>query len=235
MTANYKTKSGSSSGSGESGGGNNTGGSSEEGGKKEPSGGSTSKNGTTVIITKNGISNSKYISVVINGATDDFVVKIQESSDATEKAMKALMTKYSDLSYISYFPMNLALYDATGNTQITDTTGLSMTVTVPIPDSMIPYGTNNKVAYVGNERLEEIPVKYTNIGGVACMTFTTDKFNPPSYCIYVDTENLSQGTIIDETPKTGDGIHPKWFLSIGLLFLSLVCFLKKDRKKMIPA
>ena len=29
---------------------------------------------------------------------------------------------------------------------------------------------------------------------------------------------------------TGDGIHPKWFLSIGLACLSFVMFMMKDNK-----
>ncbi|MBP5222476.1 MAG: hypothetical protein J6Z35_04855, partial [Lachnospiraceae bacterium] len=40
----------------------------------------------------------------------------------------------------------------------------------------------------------------------------------------------TSGGIRDVTPKTGDGIHPKWFLSIGLACVSVFLFLKKDRK-----
>ena len=33
----------------------------------------------------------------------------------------------------------------------------------------------------------------------------------------------------DTTPKTGDGIHPKWFLSIALACISLILFMKRDK------
>ena len=46
----------------------------------------------------------------------------------------------------------------------------------------------------------------------------------------MDVTNLSDGTISDSTPKTGAGIHPKWFLSIGLACLSFVMFMVKDNK-----
>lgn len=59
------------------------------------------------------------------------------------------------------------------------------------------------------------------------MTFTAEHFSP--YVIYVDTGNLTAG-VADNTPKTGDGIHPKWFLSMGLASISAVLFLKKDRR-----
>jgi LPXTG-motif cell wall-anchored protein len=57
------------------------------------------------------------------------------------------------------------------------------------------------------------------------ITFTTYHFSP--YGIYVDLNNLSFG-VADSTPKTGDGIHPKWFLVIGLVALSLIMFIRKD-------
>ena len=61
------------------------------------------------------------------------------------------------------------------------------------------------------------------------MTFSAEHFSP--YVIYVDTSKLGQGTVSDDTPKTGDPIHPKWFLSIGLACLSFVMFMKKDARK----
>ena len=68
---------------------------------------------------------------------------------------------------------------------------------------------------------------------VTCITFTAEHFSP--YVIYVDTNNLTAGTIADSTPKTGDAIHPKWFLSLGLACLSIVFFMKKDKKTLRKA
>ena len=46
--------------------------------------------------------------------------------------------------------------------------------------------------------------------------------------IYVDTSNLSATGSPDATPVTGDPIHPKWFLVIGLAAIAIVLFLKRD-------
>ena len=81
-----------------------------------------------------------------------------------------------------------------------------------------------------SDRLDKLSPKFTTINGVSCVTFTADHFSP--YVIYVDTGNVSSsGTVSDSTPKTGDGIHPKWFLSIGLASLSFVMFMQKDNNK----
>lgn len=222
MTANYKT----GTGTGGTGTGNNSGGNSGTTTTVTPAPGS--KSGTTVVINKNGLSNTGVVSVTVNGSSDNFVVKITEDAAATEAVLNALMNEYTDLTDIKYFPMDISLYDSTGEKKITDTTGLSVDITLPIPDSMIAYAGNNKVAAVVNNRLEKLSPKFTTISGVPCITFTATHFSP--YVIYVDTSDLSAGVIQDSTPKTGDGIHPKWFLSIGLACISIVLFMKKDKK-----
>ena len=161
------------------------------------------------------------------------MIKISENSAATESALKALMGKYGNLDKIVYFPMDITLYDSTGTKQITDTTGLSINITLPIPDSMITYAGNNRVAAVVNDKLEELPATFKTISGVPCISFTATHFSP--YVIYADTANLNANVTIDSTPKTGDGVHPKWFLSMGLMCTSVVLFLKKDKKPQMTA
>ena len=185
-------------------------------------------NKTTVVIDKNGLSNTAVVSATVKGSSDNFTIKIKETADASNAVVKALQNEYGDISTLKYFPMDISLYDATGTKLITDTTGLSISITLPLPDSLIPYAGNNKVAGVVNNRLDKLSPKFTTIDGVACVTFTAEHFSP--YVIYVDTNNLSASIKADNTPKTGDGIHPKWFLSIGLACISAVLFLKRDKK-----
>ncbi len=235
VTANYTAKSGSnsSSTSTSTGSGNST----NSNSNRRPNStttGSVSGGRTTVVIDKNGLSNTGVVSATVNGSSDNFVIKITESAAASEEVVKALMAEYgSDISAIKYFPMDISLYDSTGNTKITDTTGLSISITLPLPDSLITYAGNNKVAGVVNSKLDKLSPKFSTISGVSCVTFTAEHFSP--YVIYVDTNNLTAGTIADSTPKTGDGIHPKWFLSMGLACLSIVFFMKKDKKTLKAA
>ena len=93
------------------------------------------------------------------------------------------------------------------------------------------YAGNNKVATISNGSLEKLDAKFTTIGGTPCISFKATHFSP--YAIYVDTNNLTAGTIQDYTPPTGDGIHPKWFLVIALTCFSAVLFLKRDRRPVL--
>ena len=80
---------------------------------------------------------------------------------------------------------------------------------------------------VVSDQIEDLSERFTTISGIPCVSFTATHFSP--YTIYVNTQNLSEG-LLDVTPKTGDPIHPKWFLSLGLACLSVILFMKRDRK-----
>ncbi|MGN0377237.1 MAG: InlB B-repeat-containing protein, partial [Suilimivivens sp.] len=217
ITATYKTGSSSSANTGGSGDGtSNTGGTSS----------GVTNTGTTVEVTKPGISNTGLAGATVTGATDNFVVKVTEDQSATDAAIAALQARYGDLSRIKYLPMDISLYDSTGRTKIADTTGISVNITLPIPDDLVQYAGNNKIAAITNGALEDLNARFTTVDGVPCINFTATHFSP--YVVYVDTANLTAGAI-DATPKTGDPIHPKWFLAIGMACISLILFFKKDK------
>ncbi|MDD6811655.1 MAG: leucine-rich repeat protein [Lachnospiraceae bacterium] len=192
----------------------------------------TQNGNTRVDITKPGISNKDLATANVNGSSDNFVIKISENTDVTAAVAAALTNKYGSLENILYYAMDISLYDSTGTTKLTDTTGLSVDITIPIPDALVSYGGNNMAGAVinynpvENAQLEDLSEKFTTINGVPCVTFMATHFSP--YTVYVDTGNLTEG-MLDVTPKTGDPIHPKWFLSLGLACLSIILFMKKDK------
>ncbi len=193
----------------------------------------TGSGNTSVDIQKPGISNRDLATAHTNGSTDNFIVKISETDEATRAVAAALTNKYGTLDNILYYAMDISLYDSTGTTKITDTTGLSVDITIPIPDSLVAYGGNNMAgAVINGDQLESLNESFTTINGVPCIRFRATHFSP--YTIYVDTGNLVEG-MLDVTPKTGDPIHPKWFLSLGLACLSVILFLKRDKKVTVKA
>lgn len=201
------------------------------GGTGGSTGNSTSDDGNTrVDIQKPGISNRDLATANVNGSTDNFVIKISETDEATRAVSAALTNKYGTLDNILYYAMDITLWDATGSYQITgdQLNGISVDITIPIPDSLVAYGGNNMAgAVINGDQLESLNENFTTINGVPCIRFHATHFSP--YTIYVDTGNLVEG-MLDTTPKTGDPIHPKWFLSLGLACLSIILFMKRDRR-----
>lgn len=221
------TTSGNGTGSGSNGSGNGTATTSTNGNGNGTAGTSTN-NGTSVSITPGiGVSNTGAASATVEGSTDNFVVRITTTPEATAAVERALTNEFGTLDNIRYFPMDITLWDSTGTTQITDTAGLAVNITMPIPDDLIPYAGNNRAGAVGSgDVLEKLGTSFKTIDGIPCINFTATHFSP--YTIYVDTQNLTSA--IDASPKTGDPIHPKWFLALGLACLSVVLFMKKDKK-----
>ncbi len=218
VTATYKTALSTGTGTGSSGGGASG---------TATGTGSNSSSGTRVEVSKPGIPNTGLAAATVNGSLDNFVVKITEDPAATAAVIEALQNQYGDISSIRYLPMDISLYDSTGTTRITDTAGLSVNITLPLPTELIAYAGNNRVASAEDGTLENLGTRFTTIDGIPCVNFTATHFSP--YTVYVDTLNLS-ASVIDDTPQTGDLFHPKWFLVMGLASISLLLFLKKDKK-----
>ena len=229
VTATYKNKTAASS---NNPGNRNSTGTTNRNGTNSGTSSRNGNNGTTIDITKPGVSNTDKAYASVSGSTDSFIVRVTESADAANRVATALAAKYPDMSPIKYFAMDISLYDSTGTNKITDTTGLSVNITMPIPDALAQYAGNNMVGAVNDSNtLEDLACKFTSIDGIPCVSFTATHFSP--YTIYVDTANLTSGTI-DYTPKTGDAIHPKWFVALALAATSLFLFFKRDKKIVIP-
>jgi hypothetical protein len=162
------------------------------------------------------------------------VVKISETQEANDAATAALSKEFGSLENIKYLPIDISLYDSTGTNKISPVpAGVTVSVTLPIPDDLAIYGGNNKIGSTAGGSLEKIAPKFTVINSVPCMTFTANHFSP--YVVYVDTANLTEAGTLDQTPKTADPIHPKWFLVTGLIAAALFMFLKRDGEETVAA
>lgn len=187
-----------------------------------------SKGNANVTSTVNGIPNNGKMSATVNGSSDNYIVKITDTEEAKNMAQVALLGAFGNLEGIRYVPFDISLYDSTGQQKISPVPdGVSVSITMPIPDDLQIYGGNAKIGSTVNGVLETIQPRFTVIDGVPCMNFTVTHLSP--YVVYVDTNNLTEAGIQDNTPKTGDPIHPKWFLCIGLVAISILLFLKNDK------
>ena len=232
VTATYKQQTASSNSTSKNNTNNNNSNNNSNNSSSNNSTGNNPSNnsGTDVTVTTETIDNNhkNLVSATVSGSTDNFVLKITDSASAYAAVEQALRAQYGDLTNIRFVGFDISLYDETGTVKIPNTDGLAVTITLPIPDELVPYAGNNKAASVVNGVLDPLTVKFTTIDGVPCMQFTATHFSP--YTIYVNTDTMTLG-VTDTTPKTGDGIHPKWFLAAGLVCISGVLFAWKDKKR----
>lgn len=233
ITANFSEGSSGNGNTPGSDNGNNSGTGGGNSGNNQGNSGTGTINGTTVTITKPGISNKDIANAYVTGSTDNFKVRISDSDAARYAVEQALISQYGSLDNLSYYAMDISLYDESGTTKIEDTTGLTVTVTMPIPDDLVKYAGNNQImAVVNGNTYEAMEGRFTTISGVPCISFTCTHFSP--YAIYVNRAQLG-GSITDDTPKTGDFLHPKYFIAVALVCVALILLLKRDKKKVNAA
>ena len=188
--------------------------------------GSTSSGGTASGDELGNMLDAAHIDSINGGSADGYQVVITKTDAAETSFRQALLNEYGSLDNIKYYSFDISLLDKNGNA--VDTTGMSVTLTLPIAESLSEYGGNVKVGCVDTDgSLQKLNANYSTLQGKACVTFVAPHFSP--YGFYVDLSNLDAGKM-DNSPKTGDPISPKWFLSLGLAALSIFLFLKKDPK-----
>jgi len=149
--------------------------------------------------TPYGMSNSNIISAFAGkGAfNNDIDVRFTLSPD-TVTAVQGVLNFYGEgLESFLIYPMDIAIYNAGTDTKATINEGYYMTLTIPVPDELIPYADHISVVHVSDlGQLEILPAIHVNVGGVECMQFTANSFSPYAFVVYLPEigEDTSAGT-----------------------------------------
>lgn len=106
------------------------------------------------------------------------MVNVTEDQTANDLAVQAITGQVGDISRVKYLPMDISLYDSTGRTKIADTSGISVNITLPLPDDLAQYAGNNKVASTLGGTIEDLNTRFTTVDGVPCVNFTATHFSP---------------------------------------------------------
>ena len=110
-----------------------------------------------------------------------------------------------------------------------------------IPDGIVPDNLH-VVTLDQDGQMEAVSHRVKELSDGNYIQFTTNHFSPIG--IYNYTAVNGQATVTngksvilnlsgnkDNTPDTGDPLHPKWFLAIGLLAGSIALFFYKGKPK----
>ena len=198
--------------------------------------------GVRVEIQSDTLTDNGTAGAVLAGSDDSFVLEI-----ADDETAKAKIGDVYKKIYGNTLPQNLCAYEirmteeSTG-VPITGLGKMSVDVTLPLPNGV---GEENLHVVCLDEdgQLEEVDSRIVSADGINAVTFTARHFSP--YGIYnygsgrESAASVKDGQAVftslgnkDESPDTGDdSIHPKWFLSMGLFFMSMTVFLYRGNRK----
>lgn len=174
------------------------------------------------------------------GNEGGYVLRITDSDEAARGIAAGYSELYGGREPSQLHGFNISLYDSTGQIPITRLGKQYVTVMVPKPSGM--NGENlHVVSLDGDGQLEAVEHQVLALEDGEYLQFTARHFS--SYGIYEYSSYGGQGVVTggnafismsgkkDDTPDTGDGLHPKWFLALGLLAASVALFFYQGRRK----
>lgn len=149
--------------------------------------------------TPYGMSNSNFISAFAEkGAFDsDVDVRFTLSPDTVTQVQDVLNFYGEGIDSFIYYPMDIALYKAGTDTKISINPGYYLTLTIPVPDELLPYSEDISVVHVSDlSQLEILPSVHADVNGVDCIQFTATSFSPYAFVVYMPVimEDTSSGT-----------------------------------------
>ena len=195
--------------------------------------------GSVLVLNRVENLDTSQISAKLSENEDSFYLSIGQSDDSKKRITDAFKAVY-DMDP----PGNLTTYEITlleekSGVEITKLGKQNLHITMPVP-SGLQSGTLFILCSDANGQLEDVPYWYEESESGKKVTFETNHFSDFGFyssgtTLY--TEGIvSQGKVVignysrkDDSPNTGDFLHPKWFLATGLLFAALAVFFYKKK------
>lgn len=198
--------------------------------------------GVTLQINSSVIAAEKEGSIAtLPGNDGSYLLKISDSEESAEKIAKAYSEIYGGREPLNLHGLDISLMESAGIVPITKLGKQYITVQFPKPAQSSTEGLH-VVTLDADGQLEAVDFKIVQLEDGDYIQFNASHFSP--FGIY-NYESLSgQATVSngqavfgsltgnkDDTPDTGDFLHPKWILAIGLLAAAVALFFYKGNKK----
>ncbi len=197
--------------------------------------------GVSVRIESAVIPESENVTAMIPGNDGTYVLSVRDSEDAAEHIRAAYGALYGGREPYGLSAYEISLYDASGTIPITRLGRQSVMVQMKIPSNLSKENLH-VVTLDQDGQLEAVENRILELEDGDYIQFTTSHFSP--YGIYQYTGIDGQGVVSngkavitslsgnkDATPDTGDFLHPKWFLALGLLAGAVALFFYKGKSK----
>ena len=137
--------------------------------------------------------------------------------------------------------LDLQLYEEDCDVPITKLGKQGMIIDIPLTDEL-QNGTLHVVCLDSDGQLEEVPYTISEIGKEKVAKIQVEHFSPYALYSYKSNQFVAEAVVkngeafftlgsvkLDESPDTGDYIHPKWILIVGFAAIGIVLLLWKKK------
>lgn len=178
--------------------------------------------------------------VTISGIEENFYLHVEESETAHERISKAYGELYGGREPLYLKAYEITLMDQTNTVSVQKLGKQTLTIELSVPAGMDTERLH-VVTLDQDGQLEAVSYQILESEEGEQLQFTTNHFSP--YGIYQQESYAGSGVVSngkalirgtgakDQTPDTGDFLHPKWFLVMGLMAISVLCFLYRGKPK----
>lgn len=201
----------------------------------------TKESGIVMRINSKIIPEGENAMASIPGEKDTYILKVTDSEQAEEKIAAAYGELYGGKVPLGLSAYEFSLYEASGNIPITRLGKQYINVTFKMPEGLL--ADNLHVVTLDQDgQLEAVEHRILSMEDGDYIELTTSHFSPFGIYQHGDVNGqASSGSdaVIngsgrkDNTPDTGDFLHPKWFLALGLLAGSVALFFYKGKNKKV--
>lgn len=202
-----------------------------------------SDGGVAVMLDSQVLSDGEHIEASLAGDEGAYILRITDSETAGEQITAAYGELYGGREPSRLSAYEVSLYDASGTVPITRLGKQAMTVQVPLPSGIVA-DSMHVVTLDQDGQLEAVEHRVVSLSDGDYLQFTTNHFSPFGIYNYEGLNGqayVTNGQAVitslsgnkDDTPDTGDQIHPKWFLTLGLLAGAIALFFYKGKPKKI--
>lgn len=197
-------------------------------------------NGVVLDLSGSSIKDTDGAMATIPGNSGVYMLKITDSENAAERISAAYGELYGGRTPAGLRAYDMSLYDNSGTIPITRLGRQYITV-----QFKLPAGTTTDNLHVvtldQDGQLEALEHRIVGMEDGTYIQFTTSHFSPLGIYSYSGVNGqavVTNGQAVitslsgnkDDTPDTGDFIHPKWFLALGLFAGAVALFFYQGKR-----
>ncbi len=197
--------------------------------------------GVSLEINSRVIKEGENQMVTLPGEDGSYLLQVMDSDVAGERITAAYGELYGGREPSNLTAYEISLYDASGIIPITRLGKQYATIQFKVPEGASPENLH-VVTLDQDGQLEAVEHRIVQLEDGDYLQFVVSHFSPFGIYNYSEMYGqayVSNGSAVitslsgnkDNTPDTGDPIHPKWFLASGLLAAAIAMFFYKGKSK----
>lgn len=199
--------------------------------------------GVSLEINSRVIRDGQNQMVTLPGEDGSYVLRVADSETAGERITAAYGELYGGREPSNLTAYEISLYDASGTVPITRLGKQYATIQFKVPEG-IAADNLHVVTLDQDGQLEAVEYRIAQLEDGDYLQLVASHFSPFGIYNYSEMYGqayVSNGSAVitslsgnkDDTPDTGDPIHPKWFLASGLFAVAIALFFYKGKSKRI--